>query len=348
MTTFGRNIESASLFLTMLNRANGVSQALSQSDSDPYTSTAEDAEFVALETTLRSSELGRRFLADYARQHPTPEVKLLLDAVSHLEAASADAQQHHDTHGLVSELVAMSETISEMRREIGALCAAETPDSDPMAAPCAFEQILNASTRATSDVLRALEEIQNVSGALRLQGVNPDYCDRLDESAVDIYTACARREIAGQQTADAFDLLRDLERRIDALIEDWSDHEMQNLMVAAKALDLSKAFGTAPAPTDAADESAPAHDQAPEERQVSAQERQVEAQEPVPQRTNRFVPQDEISAPASPESETADTPASAETRIMPEPASDGQRPFERPAPLTLEALVANQRAALFG
>ena len=123
---------------------------------------------------------------------------------------------------------------------------------------------------------------------------------------------------------------------------------MQNLMVAAKALDLSEAFGTAPAPTDGADESAPAHDQAPEERQVSAQERQVEAQEPVPQRTNRLVPQDEISTPASPESETADTPASAEAPVLPEPASDGQRPFERPEPLTLEALVASQRAALFG
>ena len=345
MTTLGRYIESARLFFTMLNRANGASQALSQSDSDPYTSTAEDAEFVALETTLRSSELGRRFLTDYARQHPTPEVKLLLDAVAHLEAASAGSERHHHTHGLVSELVAMSETISEMRRGIGAVCLAENPDSDPMAAPCAFEQILSTSARATSDVLRALEEIQNVSGALREQGFAPDYCNRLDESAVDIYTACARREIAGQQTADAFNLLRDLERRIDALIEDWSDHEMQNLMVAAKALDLSEAFGTAPAPTDAAaaDESDPAHDEAP-------QKRQVEAQEPVPQRTNRLVPQEKISSPASPESETAasDTPAPAETSVIPEPVFDGQRPFEHPEPLTLEALVANQRAALFG
>lgn len=343
MATFGRNIESARLFLTMLNRANGVSQALSQSDSDPYTSSAEDAEYVALETTLRSSERGRRFLADYARQHPTPEVKLLLDAVSRLEAASADAQRHHDTHGLVSELVAMSETISDMRREIGALCAAEARDSDPMAAPCAFEQILNASTRATSDVLQALEEIQSVSGALRAQGVDPDYCDRLDERAVDIYTACARREMAGQQTADAFNLLRDLERRIDALIEDWSDHEVKNLMVAAKALDLSEAFGTPPAPTDGADESAQARDEAP-------QKRHVEAQEPMPQRTNRLVPQDEISAPASPKRDTtaSDTPAPAEPPAIPEPVFDGQRPFEHPAPMTLEALVANQRAALFG
>ena len=341
MTTFGRNIESARLFLTMLNCANGASQALSQSDSDPYTSSAEDAEYVALETTLRSSALGRRFLADYARQHPTPEVKLLLDAVSRLEAASADAQQHHDTHGLVSELVAMSETISDMRREIGALCAAEAPDTDPMTAPCAFEQILNASARATSDVLQALEEIQNVSGALRDQGVDPDYCDRLDESAFDIYTACARREMAGQQTADAFNLLRDLERRIDALIEDWSDHEVKNLMVAAKALDLSEAFGTPPAPTDGADESAPARDEAP-------QKRYVEAQEPVLQRTNRLVPQEKISSPASPESETADKPVPAEAPAIPEPVFDGQHRFEHPVPLTIEALVANQRAALFG
>jgi hypothetical protein len=325
----------------MLNRANGASQALSRSDSDPHTSTAEDAEYVALETTLRSSELGRRFLADYARQHPTPEVKLLLDAVARLETASAESERQQHTHGLVCELVAMSETISEMRREISAVCLSDTPDSDPMTAPCAFEQILDASARATSDVLQALEEIQNVSWALRENGVATGYCDRLDESAVDIYTACARRELAGQQTADAFNLLRDLERRIDVLIEDWSDHETQNLLEAAKALDLSEAFGTATGETRAVapDETEPMRDEAPQTGHV---------QEPTPRRTNRLVPQEEIASAGPSEGETTRADETAEPAALPEPIFDGPHPFEWPEPLTLDALVATQRAALFG
>lgn len=335
----------------MLNRAKVASQALSRSDSDPQTSTAEGAEYVALETTLRSSELGRRFLADYARQHPTPEVKLLLEALARLETASVDSERQYRTHGLVSELVAMSETISAMRREIGTLCLSGIPNSDPMTAPCAFEQILDASAQATSDVLEALEEIQTVSSALREKGIASDYCDRLDESAVEIYTACARREMAGQQTADAFNLLRDMERRIDALIEDWSDHETQNLLDAAKALDLSEAFEAAPAPARVIPvEIEPARDEPsqvlPDRTPEQAGEKAQEAM-PTTRRTNRLVPEDVLPVPAN-DTAPADAPAPAEPPAMPGPHFEGQRAFERPEPLTLEALVAAQRAALFG
>lgn len=337
----------------MLNRATGAAQALSR--SDPQSGSAEHAEYAALETTLRGSELGRRFLADYARQHPTPEVKLLLDALVRLESASAAPERTRQSHGLVSELVAMSETIGEMRREIGELQRVDIPVSDPIAAPCAFEQIVEASARATSDVLEALEEIQSVSWALREQGVALDCCDRLDERAADIYTACARREISGQQTADAVNLLRDVERRIDALIEDWSDHETKNLLDAAKALDVSGAFETAPQQTRAGaatvDESEPARD----EQHHAGPEPISEA---TPRRTNRLVPEEVLPAPAN-DAAPVDEPALVKlpaSTSLPVPTgaaapallSDGPRPFERPEPLTLEALVAAQRAALFG
>ncbi|BAQ17112.1 hypothetical protein [Methyloceanibacter caenitepidi] len=340
----------------MLNRANGAAQALSQSDGDPQSASAEHAEYAALETTLKGSELGRRFLADYARQHPTPEVKLLLDALVRLESASAAPERTRQSHGLVSELVAMSETISDLRREIGELQRADIPFSDPIAAPCAFEQIMEASARATSDVLEALEEIQSVATALRDQGVALDCCDRLDERAADIYTACARREIAGQQTADALNLLRDMERRIDALVEDWSDHEAQNLLDAAKALDVSEAFETAPLPSRpgvvTVDDNEPALDE-----QHQDEPEQV-CDEPAPRRTNRLVPDEALSAPANdvaPAEDAAPARLPAPTRLpvpveppAPDLLSDGPRPFERPEPLTLEALVASQRAALFG
>ncbi|WP_108680991.1 hypothetical protein [Methyloceanibacter sp. wino2] len=339
----------------MLNRATGAAQALSRSDSDPQSSSAEHAEYAALETTLRGSELGRRFLADYARQHPTPEVKLLLDALVRLESASVAPERTRQSHGLVSELVAMSETIGELRREIGELQLVDIPVSDPIAAPCAFEQIVEASARATSDVLEALEEIQSVSWALREQGVALDCCDRLDERAADIYTACARREIAGQQTADALNLLRDVERRIDALIEDWSDHETKNLLDAAKALDVSGAFETEPQQTRAGaatvDESEPARDEHPHAGLEPVSE-------PTPRRTNRLVPEEAVPVPAN-DAAPADEPALVKlpaSTTLPAPTeptasallSDGPRPFERPEPLTLEALVAAQRAALFG
>lgn len=324
----------------MLNRAQSASQAPSRGSSDPQISAAEEAEYAALEATLRSSELGRRFLADYARQHPTPEVKLLLDVVSRLETGPQDSERRCHTHGLVSELVAMSETIRAMRQEIGTLCLPDGPDGDPLAAPCAFDQILEASARATSDVLVALEEMQTVSSTLREKGVAVEYCDRLDERAVDIYTACARREIAGQQTGDALNLLRDMERRIDALIEDWSDQETQHLMTAAMSLDVSEAFAkTAPrAGTLATDRT-----------EAGGQEhaRKTEVIAPVARRTNRLVPEEDRAAHVA----SADAPP-AETPRVDAPLADTPSkkapPFDPPAPLTLETLHATQRATLFG
>ena len=344
----------------MLNRAKSASLRLSPRDSTPHADAAEDAEYAALEATLESSELGRRFLANYARQHPTPEIKLLLDAVARLESVPLEQERKSQAHGLVSELVAMSETISEMRREIGSLCLSDIPENDPIKAPCAFEQIVEASARATSDVLTALEEIQAVSRSLREKGIAVESCDRLDESTVDIYTACARREIAGQQTADALNLLRDMERRIDTLIEDWSDHETQNLLDAAKALDVSEAFETA-APgrkaetktTNGASESRQKRSQGkPKDVQERADAQEsvqacTPASNPTPRRTNRLVPENDLKAPAdtvppADEAEPADMPA------IPGPLFDGQRPLERPEPLTLESLIAAQRSALFG
>ena len=306
----------------MLKCAKSATQCLPQGYNGPQPSAAETGDYAALEATLRTSELGRRFLADYARQHPTPEVQLLLDAIGRLEGASIETGRKSLPLGLVSELVAMSETISEMRREIGELGLARFPSGDPLAAPCAFSQIVEAATRATSDVLMALEEIQNVSWMLREKSLAPELCDRLDDSAVDIYTACARQEVAGNQSADAMRLLRDMEHRIDVLIDDCSDHETQNLLDAAKALDVSDAFEMGTPRIDAETPGKPMHQAA---------------------RINRLVPQQDLAEPRP-----TDEPSPEEAPDIAEKLFNGARPFERPGALTLEELHATQRATLFG
>ena len=306
----------------MLKRAKSATQSLPQVHNGPQPSAAESGDYAALEATLRTSEVGRRFLADYARQHPTAEVQLLLDAIGRLEGAAIEPERKILPLGLVSELVAMSETISEMRREIGGLGLVGFPSGDPLSAPCAFSQIVEAATHATSDVLMALEEIQNMSWMLRKKGLAPELCDTLDDSAVDIYTACARQEIAGNQSAEAMRLLRDMEHRIDALIDDWSDHETQNLLDAAKALDVSDAFEMATPQINAETPGKPMHQAA---------------------RINRLVPQQDLAEPRP-----VDEPRLDEAPDIGEKLFNGARLFERPGPLTLEEIHATLRATLFG
>ena len=117
-------------------------------------------------------------------------------------------------------------------------------------------------------------------------------------------------------------LLRDMEHCIDALIDDWSDHETQNLLDAAKALDVSDAFEMAIPRIDAETPGKPMHQAA---------------------RINRLVPQQDLAEPRP-----TDEPSPDEAPDIAEKLFNGARPFERPGPLTLEELHATQRATLFG
>ena len=113
-----------------------------------------------------------------------------------------------------------------------------------------------------------------------------------------------------------------MEHRIDALIDDWSDHETQNLLDAAKALDVSDAFEMATPQINAETPGKPTHQAA---------------------RKNRLVPQQDLAEPR-PE----DEPSLEEAPDIGEKLLSGARPFGRPGPLTLEDLHATQRATLFG
>lgn len=308
----------------MLKRAQSAAQSLPH--TSPRPNAAEEAEYAALEAALQGSALGRRFLADYARQHPTPEVQLLLDAISRLETAEVELERRCPSLAIVSELVAMSDTICQMRREIGELCLAAGQNGRQRPAPSPFDRIVDASARATSDILMALEDLQNVSWSLRETGAAPETCDRLDESAAGIYTACARHEMAAQKQAEAMGLLHDMETRIDALIEGWSDHETRNLMDAAKALDVSAALEPAPKPNGI--------EAAPEPGRAAVTSPGADAgASPARRGVNRLAPETDGKAPPAHGRDTA--------------SEDVER-FERPPPLTFDELHAKQRTALFG
>ncbi len=48
-----------------------------------------------------------------------------------------------------------------------------------------------------------------------------ELCDKLDQRATDIYTACSFQDITGQRTEKVVKALRFIEQRINAMIEIW-------------------------------------------------------------------------------------------------------------------------------
>ena len=56
---------------------------------------------------------------------------------------------------------------------------------------------------------------------LRERGSEIELCDKLDQRATDIYTACSFQDITGQRTEKVVKALRFIEQRINAMIEIW-------------------------------------------------------------------------------------------------------------------------------
>src|SRR5262249_10262256 len=84
-----------------------------------------------------------------------------------------------------------------------------------------LDSIVQATESATSDILAAAEQVQEIAWTLREQGVEGEVCDLLDVKATDIYTACSFQDLTGQRTNKIIQALSYLERRINAMIKIW-------------------------------------------------------------------------------------------------------------------------------
>ncbi len=56
---------------------------------------------------------------------------------------------------------------------------------------------------------------------MREKGTDIELCDKIDQRATDIYTACSFQDITGQRTEKVVKALRFIEQRINAMIEIW-------------------------------------------------------------------------------------------------------------------------------
>lgn len=195
----------------------GTMQAQPDAGRDPGLAEA----YAALEAALSASPRGRWFLAEYARRHRSAETDLLLEAIAKLEAAVLKPQRQTAPGAVFGELVEMSEAIARTRREIAQIKPPHQFDQQLISATEELDHIVEATEKATSDILEAAEEIQEVAWTLREKGTEMQLCDRIDQRATDIYTACSFQDITGQRTEKVVKALRFIEQRINAMIEIW-------------------------------------------------------------------------------------------------------------------------------
>ncbi len=177
--------------------------------------------YAAIEDLLQASGLGRWFLAEYARRNRTADTQILLDAIAKFEMTALRPQRRQHDH-MLDDLVEMREAIERTHREIAAI----KPPNHLAGATEELDDIVAATEKATSEILQAAEEIQEMGWILREKGADPVLCKTLDRRAADIYTACSFQDITGQRTGKVVKVLRFIEERLNAMIEIWSVQEI--------------------------------------------------------------------------------------------------------------------------
>ncbi|GJD80241.1 hypothetical protein [Methylobacterium gregans] len=188
------------------------SQSLTPYEPDAYEVIAQ---------AMAESERGRWFLDEHARRNRGPDTGTLLDAIARLESAVTAQRPPDDLAHLRGNLLDMANAISRTKAEIAAISAPGQDQSRLGSASEALDAIVRTTERATSDILGAAEEVQEAAWLLRERGIEPEFCDRLDRHATQIYTACSFQDLTAQRTGRIVHTLRYLEDRLSSMIAIW-------------------------------------------------------------------------------------------------------------------------------
>ncbi len=184
-----------------------------------------EADYETIEAAVMETERGRWFLSEYARRNRHADTRIVLSAIERLEGVLRGPAQAHPAGAPVDrfrvDLVDMASAIARTKAEIASIKPNAENHGKIGEATGELDSIVRATETATSDILAAAEEIQEIAWTLREQGLDSDTCDRVDARTTAIYTACSFQDLTGQRTQKVIQVLRYLENRIDAMMHIW-------------------------------------------------------------------------------------------------------------------------------
>src|SRR5262245_50930981 len=180
-----------------------------------------EADYDAIEDAVMETMRGRWFLAEYARRNRHADTTMLLAALDRIEAAMGSERSVQSVDQFRFDLVEMAKAIARTKTEIAAI----KPDAEDHGkfgeASEELDSIVQSTETATSDILAAAEQIQEIAWTLREQGFDAEVCDVLDVKATEVYTTCSFQDLTGQRIRKVIQVLRYLEGRINAMIKIW-------------------------------------------------------------------------------------------------------------------------------
>src|ERR1700716_755367 len=195
--------------------------ALSPSAAPPPSEADYDAIFAAVMETAR----GRWFLGEFAKRNRNADSELVLAALDRVEAVWRQRDHSSPTERVKFDLLEMAKAIAQTKAEIAAITPEGEAKGTLLEATEELDSIVRTTEHATSTILAAAEQVQEIAWTLRERGTECDACDALDQRATDIYSACSFQDLTGQRTRKVVEVMRFLEERIEAMIDIWGATE---------------------------------------------------------------------------------------------------------------------------
>jgi chemotaxis protein CheZ len=200
---------------------------------DPMT----EADYETIMNAVLETARGRWFLGEHMRRNRQADTRLVLKAIEQLEHSLRERPSAHGAERMRLGLVDMANAITRTKTEIASIKPAEDREGKIGIATDELDAIVGTTEKATSEILAAIERIQEIAWTLREQGADPAVCNLLDAEATEAYTACSFQDLTGQRIRRVVKVMRFLEARIDAMIDILriSEHDASNAEAESEA-----------------------------------------------------------------------------------------------------------------
>lgn len=175
-----------------------------------------ERDFDAIEAAVMQTERGRWFLAEYGRRNRVADTQLLLAAISRLGQAVGEPAAPRS--GIAAADPA-AEGWPEVERAFDGARAALAVDSFDATLPLSrlFGRMIRVSRGAGTDILDAVERVQEAAWNLREAGADPAHCEELEGCAARILQAAAEGTVTEARGDAVRDAIAAVEERLDAV-----------------------------------------------------------------------------------------------------------------------------------
>lgn len=204
----------------------------------PKNDLSED-DYFAIEDALQNSARGRAFLRmrdQRQRLVAIDEARRIASSLREWTLRQFEIQKEATSlEVLRAELQSMAAHIQTAKQEIAALHEkdhkVESSANRIVTATSELDQIVQATERATSDILNAAERVMEIAGTLPAELAEQGQI--LTDQATEIFTACSFQDITGQRISKVVNTLRYIDQRVAAMVEIWGADALTGVKPAA-------------------------------------------------------------------------------------------------------------------